>query len=362
MIREAGMPHPERMLAARLHGPSDLRIDEVTHPGPPGPGCVLLKLKATGLCGSDLHSYLDARIGDTVVKSPLILGHEFSAVVEDTSTDAVDGNFQRLQPGARVAVDPAQPCGQCPQCMEGNPNLCGRIRFCGNYPHNGSLCQWMHMPARCCFPVPDSVDDAAAALVEPLGVAIHAVDLAHVRIGTSAAIIGAGPIGLLILQSVKIAGAGPVFVSDSLEWRLELARKYSGIPVRCGKEDAAARILEATGGLGAGVVFEAAWGGTAVQQAAEMAQPGGRLVLVGIPSDDRLELQHSIARRKGLTVVMCRRMRHAMPRALQMVERGLVDVGGLVSHRFPLERAPEAFQLNVRYEDNVTKVIIDNEK
>jgi L-iditol 2-dehydrogenase len=347
------------MLAARLHGPSDLRLEEVPHPGPPAPGRVLLRVKAAGLCGSDLHSYLDSRIGDTRVEGPLILGHEFSGIIEAAGLDSLDGHFEPIRPGTRVGVDPAQPCGRCALCREGYPNLCSRLHFCGNYPDGGSLCEWMHMPASCCFPLPDAIDDVTAALLEPLGVAIHAVDLACIRVATNAAVLGAGPIGLLILQMAKLAGADPVFVTDRLFWRLELARKFGGIPINFEKEDATRRILDQTDGLGADVVIEAAWGGPSVEQAAEIARPGGRVVLVGIPSDDRLAMKHSTARRKGLTITMSRRMKHAYPRALRLVQNGLVDVRGLVSHRFPLKRAAEAFQLNTEYRDNVSKVIID---
>jgi len=357
MAREA--LYPARMLAARLHGPADLRIEEVPHPGPPGPGQVLLRVKTTGLCGSDLHWFLDARIGDSRMEAPLVIGHEFSAVVEDAGPDALDGHFAPVRPGTRVAVDPAQPCGRCPLCREGHPNLCCSLRFCGNYPDGGSLCQWMHMPAGCCFPVPNALDDAAAALLEPLGVAIHAVDLAHMRPGASAAVLGAGPIGILILQVAKAAGADSVLVSDRLPWRLDLARRFGAIPIDCEREDAVRRVLDRTGGLGADVVFEAAWGGDSAAQAAELARPGARIVMVGIPSDDRLLVKHSTARRKGLTLVMCRRMKHAYPRALHLVERGLVDVQPLVSHRFPLQRAAEAFRINTQYLDNVNKIMID---
>jgi L-iditol 2-dehydrogenase len=353
-------PSPNRMLAARLHGPSDLRLDEVPHPGPPGSGQVLLHVRVTGLCGSDLHSYLDARIGDTRMEAPFIIGHEFSGVVEEAGPGALDGCFRPLTPGALVAVDPAQPCRECSLCEQGHPHLCRRLRFCGNYPDGGSLCEWMHMPARCCFPVPGAMDEAAAALLEPLGVAIHAVDLAHIRVATSAAVLGAGPIGLLVLQVARLAGADPVFVTDRLPWRLELASKFGGIPLNCEKEDVTRRILDETDGLGVDVAIEVAWGGESVTQAAELARPGGRIVLAGIPSDDGLSMKHSTARRKGLTIVMCRRMKHAYPRAIRLWQRGLVDIRGLVSHRFPLRRAAEAFQLNATYQDNVVKVIIDS--
>jgi L-iditol 2-dehydrogenase len=348
------------MLAARLHGPADLRVERVPHPGPPGRGEVLMRVAVTGICGSDLHSYADARIGDTPIQGPLILGHEFSGVVEAVGPVSVDGRFEPLKPGTRVAVDPAQPCGRCELCEKGHPNLCRRLHFCGNYPDGGSFCEWMHMPARSCFPVPNSLDDTEAALLEPLGVAIHAVDLAKIRVAHSVAILGAGPIGLLILQVARLAGADPIFVTDKFPWRLKLARNWGGIPVNCDRTDALQHISKETRGRGVDVAIEAAWGGRSVEQAAEMARLGGRVVLVGIPGDDRLALKHSTARRKGLNLVLSRRMKHIYPRAIQLTERGLVDLNGLVSHRFPLRRAVEAFQLNAAYRDKVVKVIVES--
>lgn len=346
------------MFAARLHGPRDLRVERVPHPGAPGRGQVLLRVKATGICGSDLHSYLDARIGDTAIVGPLILGHEFSAVVEAVGPGSVDGHFQPLKPGARVAVDPAQPCGHCESCGKGHPNLCGHLAFCGNYPYGGSLCEWLHMPARSCFPVSRKIDDEAAALLEPLGVAIHAVDFARLRVGSSVAILGAGPIGLLILQIAKLAGADPIFVTDKFPWRLKLVQKWGGIPIRCDKEDAARRVMKETHGRGVDVAIEAAWAEESVAQAVEMLRLGGRLVVVGISGGNRLELPASMARRKGLTIVMSRRMKHTYPRAIRLAETGRVDLAGLVSHRFPLKKASEAFQLNTAYADEVVKVML----
>ncbi|MBI4657622.1 MAG: alcohol dehydrogenase catalytic domain-containing protein [Verrucomicrobia bacterium] len=347
------------MLAARLHGPSDLRVERVPRPGPPGRAEVLLRVKATGICGSDLHCYQDGRIGDTRVEGPLILGHEFSGIVEATGPNSLDGRFQPLKPGARVAVDPAQPCGRCELCEKGHPNLCRRLHFCGNYPDGGSLCEWIHMPARSCFPVPRSLNNAEAALLEPLGVAIHAVDLARIKVASSVAIVGAGPIGLLILQVARLAGAAPVFITDKFSWRLKLAQRWGGIPISCDEEDAVRRVEKETHGRGVDVALEAAWSDHSVEQAAEMAMLGGRVVLVGIPGDDRLVLKHSNARRKGLTILMSRRMKHAYPRAMALAEGGRVDLMGLVSHRFPLRRTTDAFRLNTAYRDKVIKVVVE---
>jgi len=346
------------MWAARLHGPADLRVEGVPRPEAPGPAEVLLRVKTTGVCGSDLHSYQDARIGDTPVTSPLILGHEFSAVVADLGAESLDGHQRPLRVGQRVAVDPAQPCGHCEQCEHGHPNLCPDVAFCGCHPYGGSLCEWMVMPARCCFPLPDSVDDEAGALLEPLGVALHAGDLAHLRVGHTVAVLGAGPIGLLILQLALRAGADRVLITDRLPWRRALARKLGGVPVASGKRDAVTEVQRFTGGRGVDVVFEAAWAEGTVAEAAEMARFGGRVILVGIPSGDGLSMKHSTVRRKGLTVVMSRRMKHVYPRCIRLAESGQVELTRLISHRFPLKRAPEAFALNSGYRDQVVKVMV----
>ena len=347
------------MKAARLYGPEDLRIDQVPHPGPPGPGEVLLRVTAVGICGSDLHTYQDGRIGDTVAEEPLTLGHEFGGIVEAVGGECHDGNFEPLAVGTRVAVDPAQPCGRCEMCEQGHPNLCRRLHFCGLFPDEGSLSNYMHVPAHTCFPIPDTIDDAGAALLEPLGVALHAIDLAKIKVANSVAILGAGTIGLYILQLARISGADPIFVSDKFDWRLERAKAYGAITVNSDQDDPVAFVRDATNGRGVDVAIEAAWADHSVQQAAEMARLGARLVLVGIPGPDELLLKHSTARRKGLTIRMARRMKHTYPRSIQLAASGKVDLNGIISHRFPLEKTPEAFAMNSAYEDEVVKVVID---
>lgn len=346
------------MTAVRLHGSRDLRVERVPRPPAPEPGQALLRVTATGICGSDLHTYVDGRIGDWVVQTPLILGHEFGGVVEMVGPEALDGSFNPLHVGTRVAVDPAQPCGRCEMCEGGHPNLCHRLHFCGLYPDDGSLAEYILMPARCCFPIPTAIDDAGAALLEPLGVALHAIDLAKFHVGDSAAILGAGPIGLLCLQVARLAGASPIFVVDQFPWRLALAARYGGVPINFADGDPVAAVLHATNGRGVDVGIEAAWADHSVQQVAEMARMGGRLVLVGIPGPDKLEMKHSTARRKGLTIRVSRRMKHVYPRAIRLVQSGAVDLLGIASHHFPLNRTPEAFALNAAYADGVNKIII----
>ncbi|MFN8379967.1 MAG: alcohol dehydrogenase catalytic domain-containing protein [Anaerolineae bacterium] len=350
------------MRAARLVGPRQMVVEEVALPHAPKPGEVRIAVTVVGVCGSDLHNYEDARIGDTVIESPLILGHEFAGVVVEAAADALDGNDQPLQVGQRVAVDPATPCWRCELCEAGHPNLCRRLHFCGLYPDDGALCEQMNVPARSCFPVPDELSAAAAALLEPLGVALHAVNLAHVRLGDTVVVQGCGPIGLLIQRLIRHSGAGAVYAFDRFPWRAEKAKQWGATGAWTLEEDPIARIQDVTGGRGADIVVEAAWADHSIGQAIEMARLGGRVMLAGIPSADEVRFKHSTARRKGLTIKMVRRMKHVYPRATELVLNGVVDVDDLISHRFPLERAPEAFAMNIAYPPGVQKVMIDVSK
>jgi L-iditol 2-dehydrogenase len=319
-----------------------------------------LRVQAVGVCGSDLHMYQDARIGDTAIAQPQCLGHEFSGVIDAVGDRALDGFGAPLIAGARVAVDPAQPCGTCELCQKGHPNLCTNHRFVGVYPDEGALRDQLIVPASSCFPVPSNIDSTEAALLEPLGVALHTVDLANIRVGDSVAILGAGPIGLLILQVAKLAGADPIFVTEKWPWRLELARELGATrAINFETSDCVSTIMEATQGRGVDVAIEAAWANQSVQQAADVARLGGRLVLVGIPGDDRLSLRHSTARRKGLTIRVARRMKHTYSRAIALQSRGAINLHRLISHRLPLERTAEAFAMNVRYDPGVVKIMID---
>lgn len=356
-------PAETTLKAARLHGPRDLRCEDVSHPGPPPEGSVLITVEAVGVCGSDLHTYEHGRIGDTSVESPLILGHEFGGVVEQAGEAAVTEDGQPLRKGQRVAVDPAWPCGRCEPCRMGHPNLCTDHAFAGVYPTDGALQRAMHVPASACFVVPETVTAEDAAMLEPLGVALHAVDLGHIRIGHSVLVVGAGPIGLFVAQCAKLAGARPVWVSDRLPHRLELARRGGAETIHIDEADPVRAIREATGGRGVDVAFEAAWSTEdSVAQAAEAVRPGGRLVIVGISGDDRLTFHHSTVRRKGVTIAMCRRMKHTYPRAIDLAERGDVDLRSMITHRFSLHQANQALDLALARNNGVGKVMVNVHK
>jgi L-iditol 2-dehydrogenase len=202
------------------------------------------------------------------------------------------------------------------------------------------------------------MDFETGVMLEPLAIAVHATDHARIRVGSTVAILGAGPMGLCLLQMAKLAGATQVFVSDKFDWRLKLAKRLGGIPINVDKEDAVKAVERATHGRGVDTAIEAAWADRSVQQGADMVKRGGMLVLVGIPGDDKLQLQASTVRRKGATILLVRRMKHCYPRTLDMAVRGLVDLKCMITHRVPLRDVAQAVALNAAYKDKVTKVIV----
>jgi L-iditol 2-dehydrogenase len=319
------------MKTIRLHAIKDLRQHEEPIPEP-GPGEALVRVKAVGICGSDLHWFNEAGIGDARLEKPLVLGHEFAGVIAEG-----------LRQGERVVVDPAIPCHACGYCLQGNPNLCEHLRFAGNENEDGALREFIAWPEKCLFTLPDSLSDADGAMLEPLGVAIHAVDLAHLRVGISVGVFGCGPIGLLVIQLARLAGAGIIFVTEPLPHRLKAAISLGA--------------REWTPGQPVDVAFEVAGENAAVETAIAAVKPGGRVLLAGIPVDDRTTFSASAARRKGLTIKLVRRMKFTYPRAIDLVNNGKVDVRSMVTQSFPLAQVAEAFRLAERREG--LKVIVE---
>ena len=327
-------PDPSSMLAARLHAAGDLRTG--TEPIPatePGDGRQLVRVTAVGICGSDLHWFAEGGIGDARLAAPLVIGHEAAGVVVGGPRD-----------GQRVAIDPAVPCGHCELCLAGHRNLCPTVGFLGHGATDGALRQYLTWPDHLLPRLPDTLSDADGAMLEPLGVAVHAVDLGHQRIASTVVVVGCGPIGLCLVQLARAAGATTVIAADPLPHRAEAAARFGAhVVVPADAAGFAAGVAEATRGRGVDVAYEAAGTDAAVALAIEAAMPGARVVLAGIPDADTTAFPASTARRKGLTLVMVRRMKEVYPRSTALVERGLVDVRGLVSHSFSLVEAPKAF-------------------
>jgi L-iditol 2-dehydrogenase len=304
----------------------------------------MVRVASVGICGSDLHWFDEASIGDADLDVPLVLGHEIAGTVAGGPRN-----------GLRVAVDPALPCESCTECTHGHPNLCQSQRFAGHPPQDGALREFMAWPSNRLIPVPESLSTADVAMLEPLGVAIHAVNLGKVRPGDTVGVMGCGPIGLLTLQVARAAGATNILAFDPLEHRrraaLDLGANEAAEPPSGCKFIGTSEVREVD------VVFEAANDNQAVERAIECVRPGGTVVLIGIPADDRTAFAASAARRKGLTIKLVRRMKHTYTRAIDLVSRRAVDVRSIVTHRYPLERTLEAFETASRREG--LKVLVE---
>lgn len=320
------------MTVARLRRAGEIAIASEAVPEP-GRGEELVRVTAVGLCGSDLHWFTEGGIGDAIINRPVVPGHEFAGVIEGGPRN-----------GTRVAVDPALPCGRCHTCRTGDRNLCPTVVFAGHSECDGGLREYLCWPTWALHPLPDDIDDAGGALLEPLGVALHALDLGHVRVGAVVAVVGAGPIGLLLVQALRRSGAARVVVVEPLPHRRRAATDFGADvvldPDAAGDSESA--LLDATAG-GADAVFEMAGCDAAVATAIRAARPGARVVLGGIPDDDRISFPAGAARRKGLALVLVRRMNDAYPRAMTMVGRGLIGLSPLVTHRFALTEVSAAF-------------------
>ena len=317
------------VLVARLHGTGDIRVGAEPPPavrkdGAPGADEALVRVTAVGICGSDLHWWTEGAIGDARLADPLVLGHEGAGVIESGP-----------RAGQRVAIDPAITCGTCRACRDGYRNLCYRIRFAGHGATDGMLRQVMAWPSELLYPLPDAVSDAAGALLEPLGVALWSLDLGHFHLGGTASVTGCGPIGLLLIQLLRAAGASRVIAVEPLAHRREAA-------ARCGA-DLVLEPADPVSGCGVDVAFEVAGNDDGVRIALESVRPGGRVVLAGIPDGDTTTFSASLARRKGLTIAMTRRMNDVYPRAISLAARGVVDLESLVTRRAPLREAADAF-------------------
>jgi L-iditol 2-dehydrogenase len=313
---------------ARLHAVGDLRVADEPVPDA-APGMSLVQVTAVGICGSDLHWWDEGAIGDAKLTHPLVLGHEGAGVIAEGP-----------RAGQRVAIDPAIPCQTCRACRDGYRNLCYRLKFSGHGDTDGMMREFMAWPTTALHPLPDRVSDADGAMLEPLGVAIHSVDLGHLPFGGTASVIGCGPIGLLLIEVLKVAGASSVLAVEPLAHRREAAERLGADEVA----DPAAFDDALRGGVvGVDVAFEAAGNNEGVELAMASVRPGGRVVLVGIPGDDVITFGASLARRKGLTIAMVRRMNEVYPRAISLAERGVVDLGSVVTSRTGLGEIPAAF-------------------
>ena len=318
------------MEVLRLYGAGDIRVTNEPDPEP-RPGEALVRLTAVGLCGSDLHWYEDGGIGTARVDGSLVLGHEMGGVIAAGPSE-----------GQRVVVEPANPCGECTMCRAGHNNLCENVKFCGHSDTDGGLRTLMAWPRRLLMPVPDTIVGDDVALLEPLGIALHATGLGQVRAGMSVGVYGCGPVGLLLIRALRAAGVARIQASDALSHRLEAAAISGADEVRLTAVDGQPDDVDQWGPVD--IAFEVAGEDAALETALRTVRVGGRVVVVGIPPTDRHSFAAGLAREKGLTLVLSRRMKSQhMLRAIELVDDGAVDLSGLISDSYPLSEGVAAF-------------------
>lgn len=347
------MPHT--MLAFQLHGPGDLRAVELPRPVP-SDGEVVVAMRRAGICGSDMHYFTHGRVGRFVPRRPFVLGHEIAGEVV-----ALGPGTDRALLGARVAVDPARPCGQCRHCLAGRSNLCLNMRFLGSAscdPHlDGGFAEALAIPARNCHVLPDQVSWAEAALVEPLSVCLHALGRAGPLIGRAVLVTGGGTIGQLTALLARAAGASPIVVTDPDGFARDTALRLGAdaaldptLPDIAGAVHAAAR-----GPVS--VAFEASGAPAALTQAIATVERGATIVQIGtLPAEVTLPANDIMARE--LTLAGSFRFANTFAPVLQLLQSRRVDVARVISRVEPLSRTGAAMAMAVARK-HVIKVQIE---
>eukprot|EP00794_Sanderia_malayensis_P000088 gene88-692_t len=317
----------EDNLSAVLHGIDDLRLEQRPIPKP-GKNEVLIAMNSVGICGSDVHYWKRGAIGDFILRSPMVLGHESSGTIVELGDSVKD-----LEIGDRVAIEPGVPCRYCEFCKKGKYNLCPEVVFCATPPYHGSLCKYYVHPADFCFKLPDNVSLEEGALLEPLSVAVHSCNRAGIANGDHVLVCGAGPIGLMNLLTAKACGASKVAITDLDESRLKVA-----------KEMGADHVILVESGDGKAVADQA-------------TSSGGMVVIVGLgKANVTLPIVNALTREVDIRGIF--RYANCYPTALEMISSGKINIKPMITHRFSLKDCLSAFQTSHEGRDGAIKVII----
>lgn len=341
-------------LSAVLVQKGDIKLEQRPIPKP-GKNEVLIAVHSVGICGSDVHYWVDGRIGDFIIKNPMVLGHESSGIVEEVGEDVTD-----LKPGDRVAIEPGIPCRKCEFCKCGRYNLCPDMKFCATPPFHGTLTRFYTHAADFCFKLPDNTSLDEGAMLEPLSCAVHACRRAQVTVGQKVLVCGAGPIGLLNLLTAKAMGASQVCVTDISSSRLEFSRKvgadFAILVDTKESQSLVTKIHEALGGA-PDVTIECSGAESSTTLSILATKTGGVVVLVGLgPREVTIPIANAAAREIDVRGIF--RYTNCYPIALDLVASGKVNVKPLITHHFKLEDSLKAFETSKTGTDGAIKVMI----
>jgi L-iditol 2-dehydrogenase len=333
------------MRAAVLHGPGDVVIEDRPVPRA-GPGEVVVRVRSVGVCGSDTHYYDHGRIGSFVVEAPLVLGHEAAGEVAE-----VGPGVTRLAVGQRVSVEPGVPDMSCRQCLAGRYNLCPNMRFFATPPIDGAFAEYVVVHEAFAHPVPDSIGDDAAALLEPLSVGVWACIKGHVTAGSRVLVTGAGPIGLVAVQTALAFGATEVIVSDVNPARLALARELGATETVDARESSVADLDPPPE-----VLLECSGHPPAISEAIRALDRAGRAVLVGMGGDE-VPLPLSVVQERELELTGTFRYANTWSTAIALVASGRIDLDRLVTGTYRLDQAEDALTAGHRDPQSVKVVV-----
>jgi L-iditol 2-dehydrogenase len=318
----------------------------------PGPGEVQVRVAAIGICGSDMHSYSEGAVGDVACRYPMVLGHEPSGVILKTGPGVTGWT-----PGDEAALEPALYCYHCEFCMSGRHNVCSHLRFLSSVDDPGFFRDRLNLPARNLVPLAPGVGLREGTLIEPLAVALHSLEFSKPQLGDDVVVIGAGPIGLLTIAAIRLAGAARIWAVDPLSHRREMAL-VMGADAAIPPAEAVTQILHDTGHRGVDAVFDCAAKQDSIETSIRLARPFSRVVLTGIHSEVDVPLPVHIMRRKEIALFTVRRSNHESELARDLLSAHPAFFAPIITHERPLEHVNAAFQMLESYSDNAVKVLI----
>ena len=341
------------MLVAELIAPRQFELVDRA-PAEPGPGEIQARVNAVGICGSDLHSYSEGAVGDSPCEYPQVLGHEPAGTVVKCGA-GVTG----FAAGDRAALEPAVYCYHCEYCLSGHHNVCANIRFLSTPGIPGFFREFVNLPAACVLPIPRGMSFGMATIAEPLAVALHSMKFAQIALGETAAVFGAGAIGLLTIACLKSAGAARIFAVDPVAHRREFAKSMGAHAViDPSAVDPAREIRTATGNRGVDCSIDCAAKEYTTNDAIRAVRNAGRVVITGIHSQTHVPFEVSPMRRKELVIYNVRRSNHETHGALEMLAERMDFFAPLLTHERRLDQIASAFDIAEHYLDGVGKMIV----
>ncbi|MBR9998602.1 MAG: alcohol dehydrogenase catalytic domain-containing protein [Cyclobacteriaceae bacterium] len=343
------------MKAMVLTGIKQMEMREWPDPAIKNDHDVKIKLKRVGVCGSDIHYYRTGKIGSQVVEFPFPVGHESGGVVVE-----VGRSVTKVKPGDRIAIEPAISCGECDQCLAGRPNTCRHTKFLGCPGQiEGCLTDFVVMPEENSFPIPDTMSFDEAAISEPLAIGLYAVKQSGLTAKDKIGILGFGPIGMSVMLPARAFGARNFYVTDKIDERLKIAVKLVAAWTGNPEKENVADLINKKEPLQLDVVFECCGEQDAINDALKIVKPGGKIMLIGIPEQQRLSFDMDFMRRKEITVINVRRQRFCVQEALDLMSSGRIDISPMATHRFNFRDTKKAFDLVDAYHDGVMKAMIE---